>query len=312
MDLYLFNTVINTIWYVCTILFFLYRFTSFFSYVYGFLRFCGKLWLGVVYVFDQIRLYLRRRQGYYSFEEDTIEEQLLPEQSQRQKTVFQMIKDSFHKTGKKVYSFFFGSVKQTVSIPMYQTQTESYFKTSLNKKPTVSAEYSNSHVQEARLFEENMERLYLDESHQSLNGGNSYMDRQYFAKSMEPHQSVDLHFPATFHESMTKPYINPFMGSSMFQSVPLTEQVPRPFGAATSSTLFQSNFIRGYLGKENVTQQQMTRQETSSSSSSSSQPIDIDYTRKKSSQHLSQSVLDNGTQTLQSSYYDEITKNPYI
>lgn len=44
MDLLLFNTVINVVWYLCTFLFFLYRFTSFFNYLYNFARFCGRIW----------------------------------------------------------------------------------------------------------------------------------------------------------------------------------------------------------------------------------------------------------------------------
>ena len=51
-DLYLFNTIINTIWYIFTILFVLYRFTSLFSYIYNFSRFCGKLFTGVRYIYN--------------------------------------------------------------------------------------------------------------------------------------------------------------------------------------------------------------------------------------------------------------------
>ncbi len=54
MDLYLFNTIINMIWYMFTILFLLYKFTSFFSYMYNFVRFCGKIWKGVGWIKEQM------------------------------------------------------------------------------------------------------------------------------------------------------------------------------------------------------------------------------------------------------------------
>ena len=53
-DLYLFNTVINALWYLFTILFVLYRYTKFFSYIYNFIKFCGKLVTGASYVYNFI------------------------------------------------------------------------------------------------------------------------------------------------------------------------------------------------------------------------------------------------------------------
>jgi len=53
-DLYLFNTIVNVLWYLFTVLFVLYRYTTFFSYIYNFIRFCGKLFTGVSYVYKYI------------------------------------------------------------------------------------------------------------------------------------------------------------------------------------------------------------------------------------------------------------------
>lgn len=64
MDLYLFNTVANALWYVFTALFLLYRFTSFFSYVYNFVCFCGRLWDVVIWTKNHIRNYIRHKRGY--------------------------------------------------------------------------------------------------------------------------------------------------------------------------------------------------------------------------------------------------------
>jgi hypothetical protein len=53
-DLYLFNTIINALWYLFTVLFVLYKYTKFFTYIYNFVRFCGKLVTGASYVYSFI------------------------------------------------------------------------------------------------------------------------------------------------------------------------------------------------------------------------------------------------------------------
>lgn len=58
MNLYLFNTIINTCWYFFTILFVLYKFTSFFTHVYGFFKFCGKLYNGATYTLSECTNYI--------------------------------------------------------------------------------------------------------------------------------------------------------------------------------------------------------------------------------------------------------------
>lgn len=72
MDLYLFNTVINTLWYLFTILFVLYKFTSFFSYVYNFVRFLGKLWSGINWCKNHMVTYINKKSGYYEINNQSI------------------------------------------------------------------------------------------------------------------------------------------------------------------------------------------------------------------------------------------------
>ena len=64
IDLYLFNTIINTIWYIFTVLFVLYRFTSFFNYIYNFVKFCSKLVSGVNYLFNKFTTYIKYPNNY--------------------------------------------------------------------------------------------------------------------------------------------------------------------------------------------------------------------------------------------------------
>lgn len=63
MDLLLFNTIINTVWYVFTALFILYKYTSFFSYGYNFVRFCGKAWTGATWLYDKSIAFVQTRWG---------------------------------------------------------------------------------------------------------------------------------------------------------------------------------------------------------------------------------------------------------
>ena len=48
-NLYLINTILNICSTTFTLLFLLYRFTSLFSYIIGFIKFCGKLFNGIIY-----------------------------------------------------------------------------------------------------------------------------------------------------------------------------------------------------------------------------------------------------------------------
>jgi hypothetical protein len=164
IDLYLFNTIVNTIWYFFTILFVLYRFTSFFSYIYNFVRFCGKLFNGIYFVYDQICIYIRKRRGYVYLPSDDIEAQnhdiLLPDQNSKHKTLLQKCKDYF--TTKYDYYYFkifgkkrnFVSVRQDHANPIHLTET-SYSSNNFN---------NYSRQSERELFDKQLSELCADKS----------------------------------------------------------------------------------------------------------------------------------------------------
>lgn len=64
MDIYLFSAIANVAWYCFTILFLLYKFTSFFSYVYNFILFSGRLFTGFKWVGNKIYGFIMYRRGY--------------------------------------------------------------------------------------------------------------------------------------------------------------------------------------------------------------------------------------------------------
>lgn len=70
MELTLFTNILNIIWYIFTVLFLLYKFTSFFTYMYNFVKFCGKLFKGIFYLKDQVKIYFVKRNSYSISERD--------------------------------------------------------------------------------------------------------------------------------------------------------------------------------------------------------------------------------------------------
>ena len=111
VDFYFVTTLVNMIWQIFTVLFVLYRFTSFFSMMYNFIQFLGKLLKGVIYVKDQIALYISKRRGY-SF----LNEEELNGMPRRQTKSF------WQKSYDKIRDWIFGKPRST-SLPLYETRT---------------------------------------------------------------------------------------------------------------------------------------------------------------------------------------------
>ena len=63
-DFYFITSVVNMIWQIFTILFVLYRFTSFFNMLYNFTKFVRRLFKGLIYIKDRISLYITKHSRY--------------------------------------------------------------------------------------------------------------------------------------------------------------------------------------------------------------------------------------------------------
>lgn len=146
-DLYLFNTVINTLWYLFTILFVLYKYTAFFSYIYNFVKFCGKLFSGVSYVYKYIS-------GNNNLNRVDIESQ----NNQNNKSLYQKCKNYITKNYNYYYRKIFPNSSVQVSsrnintfIPLVETNYSSQikFSTQLNtSNEDVFRRQSNSNLNE--------------------------------------------------------------------------------------------------------------------------------------------------------------------
>lgn len=128
IDLYLFNTVINLIWYIFTVIFLLYRFTSFFNYIYNFIRFCSRLFSGIGYVYKQIKIYINNKRGYVEIHND-IESQ----QTQNTNTMETPKSNTFRETLSVYWNYgwnmVFGksnTVRTNDMIPLVETRISSF------------------------------------------------------------------------------------------------------------------------------------------------------------------------------------------
>lgn len=100
IDFYILTAIINIIWQIFTILFVLYRFTTFFSLIFNFTKFLGKLLQGGVYIKDNIQTYFRTRNA-------------LPETiTTKPKTLFSKLQD-----------WFCGTNSKSEVLPLFETRT---------------------------------------------------------------------------------------------------------------------------------------------------------------------------------------------
>lgn len=125
MDIYLYNTIANTLWYIFTVVFILYKFTSFFSYVYGFAKFCFRLSSGISYVCREVTQWMsgRKRHDYASIPSSDPE-------SQSPRPPPPAFFDAFKTRVRSLW----GGRRQ---IPQHSTERSSYMHNSFFKQPTV-------------------------------------------------------------------------------------------------------------------------------------------------------------------------------
>jgi hypothetical protein len=345
MDLYLFNTIINTIWYLFTILFVLYRFTSFFSYIYNFSKFCYKLWNGIVYLIEQVNTYLKKRRGYIYLDDNEHDvDLLLPDQNQRHKSIMQHIKESFSNTYNSIYNRFFKPkiIPSKTNTDNLHISNDSIFNKSIDRLSRSQQERSK---QQEAMFFSNYFKQHLQDSNMSMNNNkdesdtitkaeNSNLDDQYFTSSnntlsdkYDKYQSVPLISP---NEEID--LFDPLVHSYINYNNSYTNQNQNISKINSSSMLFDSNFIKNTLysnnsysnnsysnnqdtlniciNNDNGDDNEIDDAQENHITSSHIQPINIKPT-KQYTNYISQSVVNTHTQYLDP-YDDEITKNPYI
>lgn len=114
------NLVLNTFSTVFTLLFILYRFTSLFSYMIGFIKFCGKLIKGIFYIKNNIYYYTS---GYSYKTVSTQIDEDADDEKYKYKT--NSIFGKMHKYMSKMYHYVFPKKKEYQILPVYEIR-ESY------------------------------------------------------------------------------------------------------------------------------------------------------------------------------------------
>lgn len=136
MDLYLLNIIINTIWYIFTIIFVLYRFTSFFNYIYNYIKFSLKIINGINSVFYKCYTYIK----YPNYTD-------LESQTPIQPTFFQKCKNY-------IKSFWYKSKTQSTNNNNNSSNTNVYY------IQTDNIDNINRKRMETELFNKNFNELY--------------------------------------------------------------------------------------------------------------------------------------------------------
>lgn len=116
IDIFFVNTVINIIWYIFSILFVLYKFTSFFSYIYNFGKFLGRITQGAFYIKDRVVEFTEHRRNQHITRPTQV-----PSHS------------FFAKIKTNIKNYFWGTPKEEIVLPMYTRVSDISFKPQRNK-----------------------------------------------------------------------------------------------------------------------------------------------------------------------------------
>lgn len=215
VDFYFVTSVINMFWQILTILFVLYRFTSFFSLIYNFIKFIGKMLQVFVYMKNEITLYFRKRSGYSVLNQDEIDN--LPSSRRKSpKTIF-----------KKIYDWFYN--KKTLDndrLPLYETRT-SYC--DINNISLLNLNKSRTNIDDINLHRTKQSKNDIDfENHM----------HSYLSCYTDGDTNKDNH---TNTDSDTNTNSDNEDGDYNDDNVGFTD---KPFNVESSNMLFNSEFLK--------------------------------------------------------------------
>ena len=318
MNLYLFNTIINCVWYVFTILFVLYRFTTFFSYIYNFTKFCSKAWTCVYWGYERACNFIKSRGRPFDRLDNTEKEFLLPPQP----------KPTFVQRAKRYLSSMLyrdNQAPKQQELPIFQTQNDSFFTRYGNKSAGLGESYYlKARSKEHELFTNQINGL-------SESGGSSLLDTQYDNQNVNnTSQEVSLFFPESPNNNSNVPLSN---SALFFESQYIHDHLQgrrNPQTTASVSLLttqFNNNMTLPFANDPPACQRETTSSTSSSSTNTMSNAytgnahsttakhvFDININKNQLETTLSHSVnvRPNGFLHQYNELDDEITTNPYI
>ena len=146
-DLYLFNTIVNTLWYLFTILFVLYKYTAFFSYIYNFVKFCGQLFSGISHIYKYIYNF---RSNRFDIESQNNNVPVTLDGNVGNKTLYQKCKNYISKNYNYYYRKIFPNA-DIYNLPMTVPLVETNYSSSI--------QLDNNKEKEQKLFNQKMNEL---------------------------------------------------------------------------------------------------------------------------------------------------------
>lgn len=306
IDLYLLNIIINAIWYIFTIIFVLYRFTSFFNYIYNYIKFCSKLVGGINHIIYKCYTYIKYPNNH---EYTDLESQI-----NTQPTFFQKCK-------KYIKSWFYKSTSQQTpsSNNLYYTQQENIVNLKQKETELFNKNFNellNSNISEHQSrnedFNINIELNTLD---------TSKIDNKYFENNIFHSQDTPFNYSEEKSFDTELPVFDtevPFISkeaesnSKLFYSINLNNSYNHNYNKYIDSSN-QNNVLDNYLDNliqnknytENVHKNKEIYNEIyNQTNDNSDSDSDSDNT---SDQEISRSFL-----VKKNAYDAYILKNPYI
>ena len=303
IDLLLVNTLINLIWYIFTMIFLLYRFTSFFSYAVNFIKFCGKLFSGMYYIGELSYNYIKQTTilpPQPKLETSLID--IIIDESENTntntntntpviKTFIQKTKEKISKYYNYCYSKITGLNLQSNSIQIYETSESSI----INKIPVPNVTNTVSNVDlEKQIFNNQLSELCNQISSFEFD---SKINMTNLNSVLEPNQSPkiqnNLSYIPIFQSVEIQPVTRSIHQPNTRTIHPLPKTIQqikkqnsikpylykkRKFNNShlsfPSNLLFDSNVIRNYISDSKSDSDEMfsvtSKQKSSSSESSSS------------------------------------------
>lgn len=221
IDIYFINTVINIIWYIFSILFVLYKFTSFFSYIYNFGKFLGRLTQGICYVKDRVVEFTEQRQNQY------ITRPIVTQ------SIFTRMKN-------KITSYFWGEPKDELILPMYTRVSDLSFDPPKNKKKDLDFENCiNKLMTESKPNKNSFVSIDLSNSQNRYDSNyESYYDTSCSTSELFKSKSCES------CGSKSEYFIKKDIISEPQIIENESENVKQKFNIQDSDMLFNSNFIK--------------------------------------------------------------------
>lgn len=214
IDIFFVNTVINIIWYIFSILFVLYKFTSFFSYIYNFGKFLGQLTQGAFYIKDRVVEFTEHRSNQYITRPNT---------QVSSQSFFNRIKN-------KIKSYIWGESTTTIEteLPMYTRVSDVSFKQNRNKKEDLHFENCINEL----MAESKGSFISIDLSQNKIKNYDSTYDSNY-------ESYYDTSCPTSELNTSESQYIKRELDPQNE-----SENVRQQYNIQDSNMLFNSNFIK--------------------------------------------------------------------